>query len=912
MMRFSLLLAILFIFSSPVLSQKRSSISGTISDSLAKKPVEFAAVALLSSRDSSLVKSGTSNFSGFFDLRNIAAGRYILKISHMSYEPISQSVVIKGGSSSVNLGNVFLTRKQVRLDEVVVTGKSTPIRIAKDTVEFNAMSYKPREQDLVIDILKKLPGVVVDKEGNITVNGQAITQVMLDGKKFFANDPKLATQNLPANIVDKIQVVDKKSEEAEFTKIDDGQKEKVINLKLKEDKKRGIFGEYRAGAGTNDSYDLSGRLGGFQNSSQVVAVGGYNNINRRGGGGGISFPSASRQGIRTLGNGAVNLSFEPNSKVQADGSYRFSYDKTDRDSESNRQNFDSKGTFNSDGRSSNSTIERSHSFSTDVKYKVDSTFEIVTSPEIKVSNGDSHEESLSHLYDANGKLVNSEERRSKGQSDSQNYSMDLLFKKRLGKPRQTLTFRAGARGGNSSSKVLTFQKNYYAFNDSTNIRNQNVDVTGSNANVMSRVAYTHPVGKWLTAEMNYRFDNSTRKSNNAAFDFNPATQKYDVENRIYSKDYKNVELKNALGLNLNFNNKKLMVNLSANANIINQDYRNEMGGAWLDTSLVFRNVSPSLYMYYRIGEDRNLSFRYSGNTRQPSVEQLHPVQNPSTPNSIAIGNPFLKQEFSNSFMLSYGYFNKQSFLGISSSLTCDISSNAIATKSYRDNLGKYYRQSVNVDGLYSVGANTVFSKSILDNKLHLSTTLDGSYSHSPSFFNQDKYFSNQLTVEESLGAFLTLDSFELAASCGYSSNFVSYDGDAAKNMGTANDRKYSTLTVTSSATARLPWDIEIESSIDLSRKYGDLSGGSDGSYLWNAGISKRFLKSKALSVSFIAFDILDKFRPYSRNVTPTYIEEVHSSGISQLFMFGVSYSIKKFKGAAPRQQNHSHRYDNQY
>lgn len=900
MWRFLGLLALSFTAAIPALSQGKLSVVGYVSDSTGKKAVEFAVVALLSSRDSSVVGSAVTDVNGVFEVRNVVPGRFLVRVSHMSFESMAKRIVARSETGVFNAGNIRLARKQIALDEVVVVGKSTPIRIAKDTLEFNAGSYRPREQDVVADVLRKLPGVTVAKDGSVTINGKPVTQIMVDGKKFFLNDPSLATQNLPADIVDKIQVVNKKSDQAEFSKVDDGQTEKVINLTLKKEKKRGIFGSYRLGAGSNDSYDLGARIGGFRSATQAVAMGNYNNINRQGTGSGVAFPNASRQGILTSGNAALNLNYEPNSKLNANGSYRFGYGSSDRETNSNRQTFEDKGTFNSDSYSSGNSLSRSHSMYSRIEYRHDTTLSLIITPNVQLSTGDSYDEGSSHLFDENAALVNSEERTSSRISESVNYGLGLLVQKRLKHPRQTLSVSMDSRANDSSSDVLTFQKNYYAVKDSTNIRNQSIDVDGGGGSFSSRLAYTHPIGKYLTAEFSYRFQYGTSRSTNAAFDFNPSTGNYDVENSLYSKNYRNSECKNAAGVYLNFAKGALVANIGANANVVNQDYRNQIGFVWLDTALVFRNISPSLVVSFSHKESHDVRFSYNGNTRQPSVEQLHPVQNPSTPNSIQLGNSSLKEEFNHNLSLSYSYFNKETFFSFNNSLSGSITSDAIVGKSYRDDLGKYYHQAVNVDGRYQLGSFTTVGKSVLANKLHLSVSVDVDYSRTPGFANLVKYFSNQFAVEEGLKAYLTLDFLEVGADCSYSYNLVRYEGLSGYSSIQYTRKRYSSLAVEGSITARLPGNFEVKSTLEASRKYGDLSSGSDKSYLWNGAITKKFLKNKSLSLTVMAFDILNKYKPYSRNVSASYIEEVRYKSMSQLFMATLSYTLNKFGGDVRR------------
>lgn len=894
MLRFLLLLVFVLVAAIPSFSQSKQCVVGYISDTTGKKPVEYAAVALLSIRDSSIVSSAVTDINGVFEIRNILPGRYLVKVSHMSYKPSLKRINTRSVDEVFNVGNIRMDRKQIALDELVVVGKSTPVRISKDTIEFNAGSYRPKEQDVVADVLRKLPGVSVDKDGAVTINGKPVTQIMIDGKKFFLNDPSLATQNLPADIVDKIQVVDKKSDQAEFTKVDDGNTEKIINLTLKPEKKRGLFGSYRVGGGTNDSYDIGARLGGFENSTQAVALGGYNNINRQGGGNGVGFPSANRQGIVTVGNTAVNLNYEPSTKLHTNGSYRFGYSNNDREISSNRQNIDTRGIFNSDRLSKTSSVNWSNSLYSRIEYKMDTTFSAIVTPNFQFSNGNLKDEGISLLFDENSELVNSEERKSSKNSESANYGMGVLLQKQLKQPRQTLSAFVNTKAGDSQSDVITLQKNYYTIKDSTNIRNQSIVVRGNNSILSANLAYTHPLWSFLTAELLYEFEYGATKSTNEAFDLNPSTQKYDIENELYSKKYRNAEYKNTTGLSLNYSHGALVAKVGANLGMVSQDYSNKIGTMWLDTTLAFRNISPSMMLSFNPSESFDLSFSYSGNTRQPGVEQLHPVQNPNTPNSILLGNPLLKPEFNHRLSLSYGYFNKENFFSLNSSIGVSITNNAITGQSDYDKLGKYYYRAVNVDGLYRFGCFTSLGKSMLSNKLHVSASVDVDYSHTPGFANMEKYFANQLTMGESLKTYLTLDFLEVGANCGYSLSLASYDGLNKSFSSLKTNQRYSTLSVEGSITARFPANIEISSTFDAMRKFGDMYGAKDGSYLWNGAITKMFFKDKSLSLSFMAFDILNKFKPYSRNVTSTYIEEVQYKAMTQLYMVTVSYNLNRF------------------
>lgn len=877
-------------------AQSRYKVAGTVADTSGKRMVEFATIALHSAKDSGIVASAVTDLNGHFELKNVPQGRFFIKASHMSFDAGVKHILVRGESTSINAGVIKLTAKTVSLDEVVVQGKSTPVRIAKDTVEYNPSAYKPRDNEVVEDVLKKLPGVSVDKDGGVTVNGKSVSQIMVDGKRFFLNDPKLATQNLPADIVERIQIVDKKSDQAEFTKIDDGETEKIINLTLKKNKKKGYFGNVRAGYGTDDRYDFGLRAGGFQGSTQVFTMGGYNNINRGGRGGNPDFPNASRQGINNTGNAAVNVNVEPNSKLKVNGSYRFNYGNAIKETAVSRVNYDTLGTYNSDNSTSSDSYNRSHNLFSRVEYQFDSTTSMIVSPYLQYSNGDSYNDKVSHEYGFNNELVNSEKNRSTNDNSSTGYGFNLLFRKGLSKPRQTVSLNTNLGIKDNDGDGITMQENYYAKLDTTYYRNQNVLNSGMNRTFDTRLAYTHPLGKYFTGELNYKFEYNKSRSGNDAFDFNSLTNQYDIINTEYSRSNAVSKYNNATGAVLNFAKGKFTANMGANLNLTNMDYFNQRGVSKVDTSVKYNSISPFLNLSFTPSEGADIGFSYNGSTSQPTIDQIRPLPNPNTPNAIYIGNPNLEQENQHNFALNYSYFSKTSFLSFNNYTLYNYTQNAIQNKSYRDELGRNYYQAVNVDGFYNIGNYATVGKSILNNKLHLSNSLNLNYSHVPGFLNEVKYFTNQFQVGEMVKSYLTLTFLEVGADIAWDLNDVTYQGLDDAGAKAKKSTRYSTFTFNGTATVFFPAGFEVRSTYGLTQKYGDLAGDADKSMLWNASVTKKFLKDKSLSLTVMAFDILDQYKPFSRNVTSNYIEETVFNTISQTFMVTLSYNLNRFGG----------------
>jgi hypothetical protein len=281
MKRITLIATIMLLFALSTQAQ-RGQIKGLLTDSSATHPLSDATVALLNGKDSSLASTAFTDNKGAFSFTGVALGNYRIYITFLGYQPIFKSVTISAAQPDLDMGTIQLKGKGLMLNEVEIIQEVPPIVVKQDTLEFNAGSFKTRENSVVEDLLKKLPGVTVDKDGVITAQGETVKRVLVDGKPFFSDDPKLATKNLPADIIDKIQLIDRKSDQAQFTGIDDGNTEKTINITLKKDKKKGFFGRASAGYGDNDRFAVNTSLNAFRDNRQLSFLGSGNNVNNLG------------------------------------------------------------------------------------------------------------------------------------------------------------------------------------------------------------------------------------------------------------------------------------------------------------------------------------------------------------------------------------------------------------------------------------------------------------------------------------------------------------------------------------------------------------------------------------------------------------------------------------------------------
>ena len=339
---------LLLCFSHATSAQNPGAISGTCVDTILKQPVSDVTITILQRKDSSLVTFGRSNQDGAFQIQYLPKGIYRILATHIGYRNYSKNFEITDSSKQIDAGFVVMTSKAAVLDEVTITQESPPVIFKNDTIEFNAGSFKTKPNAVVEDLLKKLPGVQVDKDGKIKANGEEVKKILVDGKEFFGNDPKIASKNLPSDIVDKVQVFDKKSDQSQFTGFDDGNSTKTINLTLKSDKKNGMFGRASAAPGNKGRYQGSFNLNSFNGEEQISALGMANNTNKKGfsfldmfnfnggmsgggkGGGGmeITNPGLPVQGMGELNNsitttwaGGLNFNDNWGKNLSVNGSY---------------------------------------------------------------------------------------------------------------------------------------------------------------------------------------------------------------------------------------------------------------------------------------------------------------------------------------------------------------------------------------------------------------------------------------------------------------------------------------------------------------------------------------------------------------------------------------------------------------
>src|SRR5687768_11574809 len=453
--------------------QKTGSITGIIFDTLLKVTVPGATITLLQKSDSSLVSFTMTNNTGVFTLTGISYGDYRLLVTHVNYHNTNKYFSIGDLTRNIDLGQVVINDKNRILEEVVLQAEAPPVTLIGDTVQYNAGSFKTKPNAVVEDLLKKLPGVQVEKDGTVKAQGQTVNKVLVDGKEFFGNDPKVATKNLPADAVDKVQVYDRQSDIAQLTGFDDGNSEKTINLKLKQEKKKGLFGKVSAGAGTENRYQGRFNINSFKGVRQFSAIGIGNNTNAEGfsfmdilnftgalsqmtqGGGNVNISMSSRDpeaalmgggnnnAINTSWAGGVNYNNIVGKKMELNGNYFYSRYNPVTVSRISRQYIlpDSTYFYNQNSRTDNRSITHRVNFTYD--YIIDSMHSLKLTPNFSYQNSAnraySNYETLSELMQQSNRGFSD----NYSTNDGFNFSNTLLFRKKFNKRGRTLSLRLG-------------------------------------------------------------------------------------------------------------------------------------------------------------------------------------------------------------------------------------------------------------------------------------------------------------------------------------------------------------------------------------------------------------------------------------------------------------------------------------
>ena len=756
-------------------------------------PVQFATVSLTRAESTKAYKYALTDDHGVATIAKVNKGAYVIKAEILGYKNYELQIIV---DKNVDLGVLKMKEDAVALDAARVAAVGNPIIIKKDTIEYNASSFKTSDNDMLENLLKKLPGVEVGTDGSITANGETIKKITIDGKTFFLDDPQLASKNIPAKIVEKIKVVEKKSDQAMFTGIDDGDEETVIDLKLRPGMAKGWFGNVMAGGGhdvpgggsdMNDwRYQGAAMIGRFTDDSQISIILNGNNTNNRGfndvagsmmqnmrGNRGMGRGMGGwrgNNGISTSWMGGLNGAFTLLDKAM-DLSGNYLYNGTDKfiEEETSKITYMEDGTrLLNDEKGTNNTFTQGHRFGVRLEHKFSKNTSILFEPQFNFGSGRFSEYSefkTSRTLAGNNDetyAVNDGYNSNKGWNKNWSTSGFLLFRQKLGK--EGRTFSANFRYSFSNNDLDGFNqsltKTYGEGTLPPEIVNQRYDQNSKSTSLSGRLVYTEPIAKNLFLEANYQYSwnqNSSLKNtynsgvlNNLVDNVLEYVSAGETLDQIYSNDIKNVSHNHRAGVNFSYQLKKFRAQLGAAVNPT-QTY-NRTNGEEYKSNVI--NWSPQAMLYYAPNENLNLRVFYFGRSAQPSTSQLMPVPDNSNPLSISLGNPYLQPYFNHNVRGRFGYTNKKTFTSINFNLRATMVENAITSAQWYDSFGRQYSIPVNGPATASLNGRLFINSPFGKTGLSIFSMTNASYSESVSYigttdfqmFHADKYYDDENAV----------------------------------------------------------------------------------------------------------------------------------------------------------------------
>jgi hypothetical protein len=895
-----------------VFAQKLT-IQGTVGDSTAK-PLDYATVMLLNAKDSSLVTFDRTNEQGFFALKNVNPANYLLKITFVGYVPFTQAIDNQT-VGVLDLGKIQLQVMNKELATIVVEGEKAPVTIKKDTIEFNAGSFKTKPNAAVEDLLKKLPGMQVERDGTVRAQGEVVKRVTVDGKDFFGRDPKLATQNLPADAIEKVQVFDRKSDQTAFSGIDDGQREKTINLELKEKNKKGFFGNLMAGAGTNSRFESKANINRFSKTTQLSFIGMGNNVNQQGfsldeylnfsgelqrarmGGGGIRLQidgnsnsgiplnfGGRNYGIMRTWAGGLNFNHQFNKKTELNGSYFYNSLQHQINRDVLRQNFLPTGDFTALQNSRQNNRNENHRLNWTLEHKIDSMNSIRWNTNVSYNDNTTRNESDNRTLNSEQVAENEGFRNTLSEGSGLNLNSNLLYRHRFAKKGRTMSANFNLGFNNTTGDgTLQAQNRFFGNNPFTQNLNQTNNQDNDLWNYGVNVSYTEPIAKRKYLEFNYNFQKNINQVNREVFDlvnenaiFNPTLSNQFNSNYTYHR----------FGSNFRVNKKKY--NFATGLSFQNTNLTGDLILLNAKIDRTFTNILPNFRFNYDFSNSKRLDFNYETSVQVPTIQQLQPVIDNSDPLNIYVGNPNLRPEYVHRANFNFSTFDAISFTSFFASVNTVYSTNRITLA---QNINQQFVRTttpVNVRDNLFITSNLSFGFPIkkLSSRINLSN--NNTFSEGINLLNEVENKFSQSNIGGGVRyEYNYKEAFSIALSADLSTQNTTYQGNNAQNQQFLNQ------TYTAETNLTLPWNLQINGAFDYLIYRSQTTGFAQEIPFLNLSISKFMLKAKAGELKFSVVNLLDRNIGVNQNAQINYLEQETITSLNRYFMVSFTYALNR-------------------
>ena len=888
-------------------------IKGTVYDINTQVPLELATVYFSNAKDSTVIEYANTDKNGVFKITTKKYDKPVfLKVNYMGYQPYTeeQSSLLE----SKDFGKLYLMQNTKELNEVVIKSEAPPIRVKKDTLEFNAASFKLRPDANLEVLLKQLPGFEVDSEGKITVNGKEVTQFLVNGKAFFDKDGAIALKNLPADIINKVQVSDYKTKKEELSKQESTSDYSSINLTIDEKKNKGYFGKFLAGYGTDDRYETSLILNFFKDKQKISILASANNINSTGftqdevfdsmGGGrnanGNARASGTGRGITESSMVGLNYNDEWSKNFEASGSYKFENSVNKNESKSNQANFLPTSTFFTESNSKARSENTGNNANFELEYKINPNTRLVFTPAISQSRANSLSESSSFSKDEEEVSLNESNSKSYRESTATSFANSINFNKSFEKRARNLSFVfSNNNTANDSDGINVSKTVFYQGSKPDDERNQNSKGDNSYDSYSADIEFTEPITDSLRVRIGADFDWQNSINDAKTYDFDIASQSYsdlnDLQTNYTTSSRNSVTPK----VGLSFEKNDFTFNLNSSTSIVDFDNHSLYLGKTTDLNQKYVLPFGRAQIRYKLDRSKFFTLRYDYSNTLPSSTQLMPVGNLSNPLNTIIGNPNLNPTEKNSVNLNYRNFDMRTRSGYTFYMRGDFFNSEIVSTSVYDSSGKRTTTYKNISGTYntSIGGNWNQTIKKEAHVLRYGASINGNYSFDKGFTNTVLYSSKRVGVTPRV--YFSYDYGELltiAPSYNFSYNESRYTNSSLKASSNVVHR------INLQTTNYWPKNWTFGNDFGYTYNSNISNGFKKDFYLWNTSLSYGFFDKK-MTLKVKVYDVLNQNQSATRTISPTTIRDEENTVLKRYAMFSLAYKLGNFGGKEGRSRN---------
>lgn len=852
-------------------------VRGSVLDDKDGRPVIGAIVQLLSPADSTAYSSTATDENGSFSLKAIKA-KYIGKISFLGYSPVFQNLDLTS-DLTMNLGAVKLSENDILLGDAEIVALVPPVVVKGDTIEYNAESYKSQSSDLLNDLIKKIPGMEVDADGNITANGKPVTKILVDGKEFFGNDISIALKNLPANMINKLQLFKEESETAKVTGFKDKDPQQVLNLKVKDELKQSLFGNLRAGYGSDNKYSHSGIANYMKNDNQLSVIGDFNNVDIDN----DYMPS----GIEKNKNIGVNFYRENKDKLRLGGNVRYMKNDNNVETQDNSYNFE---TQRYDKQLSvNQNIRDNFNTGINLSWTPDTLTTLYVRSYINFNTAKQIDRSSSISYTQKADTTSSSsDRYSTG--DGYSISNSIVFGRKLSSKGRGIAININNTLRKDDSDGTNYSETIYQGGLPPKIIDQRLNTNNKTNSYAGSLTYIEPLGKDGRIAISYEINNSNTNRVREAWR-KDVDGNYSIIDTAYTRNTENDYVNQIVGVKYQMSKEKFSYMIGFDVSPTYSKSKALIGDSVIENlKQHVVNYSPSIYLTYNPNQSTSLNFNYSGTTSQPGISQLSADTTIVSALMKYYGNPDLKPSFDNNMSIYYqkSDYETGKFMTISGGFNYTF--NSIADYTSVDNHGNTSRTYRNVDGNMNANLGFMYNTPFRNRKFTFDTGTYVNYYRSIGFTNNSKSISDNIVLSQSLGLQFKTDKFDFGINSNVSHSIIK------NNLASMEDRETTNYSVKGNFNLKLPFDFSIQSSAQYTYNNGYADDFKKSELLWNASVAKEFLRDKKGTFRLQFFDILNDRNSVTRVVKGNDYSDIRTNTVNRYFMLTVAYRFSIFRG----------------